>query len=36
MPPSLQGEKGKHVISHEDGLTLLGIQREVIVLTEGS
>lgn len=34
--PSLQGKKGKRVIAHEDGLTLLGIQREVIALTEGS
>lgn len=32
----MQGKKGRYVIACEDGLTLLGIQREVIALTEGS
>lgn len=32
----MQGKKGRYVIASEDGLTLLGIQREVIALTEGS
>ena len=32
----MQGKKGRYVIAREDSLTLLGIQREVIALTEGS